>query len=351
MPQTKSRTVIWFNFFSNSAPSVRYRGTYLLDYLGKHGFASEHYLPKRSLGSFLRLFTLATKLLFTQKSNIVVIQRVSSFGVYARLLKVVIRFRKQTHYFCYDLDDAIYEEIANDAQIRWFMQHVHQVIVGSEELVRYAKQWNSNVRLITTPVVATDLKASPSVSCQLTLGFIGCYWGTHYQNMQDWVLPALIELDFPVTLEIIGAEKETERQLTERFLAESSVTLNFKPINNWMDEDEINAAMLNWDLGLAPLNDTVVCRAKSAFKVKQYLNLGIPAVSTIVGENPKFIKNGHNGFLYETIDELKTILTAFYHLPEQERSLLRSNATDSARVFQLETISNEWINALKDQLR
>jgi glycosyltransferase involved in cell wall biosynthesis len=85
--------------------------------------------------------------------------------------------------------------------------------------------------------------------------------------------------------------------------------------------------------------------------VKQYLNLGIPAVSTIVGENPKFIKNGHNGFLYETIDELKTILTAFYHLPEQERIFLRSNATDSASEFQLENISKEWINALKDQQR
>ncbi|MBI3238240.1 MAG: hypothetical protein HYZ43_05270, partial [Flavobacteriia bacterium] len=263
MPQTKSRSVVWFNFFSNNAPSARYRGTYLLGCLGKRGISSEHYLPKRSFNSFIRLLKLVVNLLFTQKSNIVVVQRVSSFGFYARLLKLVIRFRKRTHYFCYDLDDAIYEEMANDAQIRWFMQHVHQVIVGSEELVCYAKQWNSNVRLITTPVVSTDLKASSTISSQLILGFIGCYWGTHYQNMQDWVLPALIELDFPVTLEIIGAGKEKERQLTERFLAGSLVTLHFISINNWMDEAEINTAMLNWDLGLAPLNDTVVCRAKS----------------------------------------------------------------------------------------
>ena len=350
MPHTKSRSIVWFNFFSNNAPSVRYRGTYLLDHLGKRGISSEHYLPKRSLSSFLRLSILVTKLLFTRTATIVVVQRVSSFGFYARLLKVLIRFRKRTHYFYYDLDDAIYEEMANDAQIRWFMQHFHQVIVGSEELVRYAKQWNSNVRLITTPVVSTDLKASPTFSDRLTLGFIGCYWGTHYQNMQDWVLPALIELDFPVTLEIIGAEKDKERQLTEKFLAGSSVTLVFKAINDWMDEDEINTAMMNWDLGLAPLNDTVVCRAKSAFKVKQYLNMGIPAVSTIVGENPKFIQNRHNGFLYETIDELKMILTNYYHLSEQERILFRNKAKNSASEFQLENISKEWINALKYQL-
>lgn len=350
MPRTKSRTIIWFNFFSNSAPSVRYRGTYLLDYLGKHqGISSEHYLPKRSLSSFLRLSGLITKLLFARTSYIVVIQRVSSFGLYATLLKLVIRLRKRTHYFCYDLDDAIYEEMANDAQIRWFMQHVHQVIVGSDELVRYAQQCNKNVQLITTPVVSTDLDASPTVSDRLTLGFIGCYWGTHYRNMQDWVLPALIELDFPVTLEIIGAEKEAERQLTERFLANSLVTLQFKSIDNWMDEDEINQAMIGWHLGLAPLNDSVVCRAKSAFKVKQYLNLGIPAVSTNVGENPKFIQHGQTGFLFSTLDELKTILTTFYTMSEAERRVLCDNAKASAREFQLKKIAEEWLSALKDQ--
>ncbi|MDH4474021.1 MAG: hypothetical protein QE487_15545 [Fluviicola sp.] len=301
------------------------------------------------MSSFLRISILVTKLLFTRTSGIVVIQRVSSFGFYAGLLKLVIRFRKRTHYFCYDLDDAIYEEMANDAQIRWFMQHVHLVIVGSDELVSYAQQWNRNVRLITTPVVSTDLLASPTVSDRLVLGFIGCYWGTHYRNMLDWVLPALIELDFPITLEIIGAEKEVERQLTESFLANSSVTLRFKSINSWMDEDEINQAMVDWDLGLAPLNDTVVCRAKSAFKVKQYLNLGIPVASTNVGENPKFIQHGQTGFLYSTIDELKGILTSFYSMPQTERFVLRDFAKASSSEFQLKKIAEEWLSVLTDQ--
>ncbi|HLP54152.1 MAG TPA: hypothetical protein VK151_03950 [Fluviicola sp.] len=278
------------------------------------------------------------------------IQRVSSFGVYAGLLKLLIRLRKSKHCFLYDLDDAIYEEIESDAQIRRFMERVDLVIVGSEELVNYARQWNHNVALITTPVVSTDLTAEPAATDQLTLGFIGCYWGTHYQNMLELVFPALSDLDFPVTLEIIGAEKQEERQLTEAFFAGTNVTLRFKEISDWLDEKEINTAMLQWDLGLAPLKDTIVCRAKSAFKVKQYLNLGIPPVSTIIGENPKFIQDHHTGFLYTTIDELKTILKEFQQMPVAERAQLRANARSSASEFQLDKITREWLNVLEDQL-
>ncbi|MES2555218.1 MAG: hypothetical protein V4604_03655 [Bacteroidota bacterium] len=352
MPGSQSRSIIWFNFFSNTAPSVRYRGTYFLDYLNAcYGISSVHYIPKRSFASFIRLLVIVTKLLFARSSFIVVIQRVSSFGVYAGLLKLLIRLRKNTHHFLYDLDDAIYEEMDNDAQIRWLMQHVHQVIVGSEELVHYASQWNKNTILVTTPVISTGLTALPVISNGLTLGFIGCYWGTHYRNMRDLVLPALIELDFPVTLEIMGAEKQTERQLTEVFLAGSNVTLHFKEIANWLDEGEINRAMTGWDMGLAPLKDTVVCRAKSAFKVKQYLNMGIPAVSTKVGENPKFIQDRQTGFLYTTIDELKAILTEFRNMSEPERVLLRANAKASATEFQLKKITEQWLSVSKDLQR
>jgi glycosyltransferase involved in cell wall biosynthesis len=266
--------------------------------------------------------------------------------LYAGLLKLVIRFRRKKHVFLYDLDDAIYEEMDDDRQIRWFMRNVHTVITGSEELCRYARNHNEEVRLVTTPVVPTDLRFCPNGSDTLVLGFIGCYWGTHFRNMHELVMPVLKRLEFPVVLEIIGAREQAERGETVAFFRDSNVTVRFLEIDDWNDENEINRAMLGWHLGLAPLKDTVVCRAKSAFKVKQYLNLGIPCVSTKVGENPRFIVHGKNGFLFGNDEELKTVLETVYHASSEERERLSEQALVSSEQFRLPVIADYWISVL-----
>lgn len=341
------RPVIWFNFYSNEAPSVRYRGTYFLEELRRsHGISYRHYIPEKNLRSLLRLLGLTARLLLGKTSHTVVIQRVSSFGLYAGLLKLVIRFRRKKHVFLYDLDDAIYEEMDDDRQIRWFMRNVHTVITGSEELSVYARKQNREVRLVTTPVVPTDLRFRQNGSDKLVLGFIGCYWGTHFRNMQELVMPVLKQLEFPVVLEIIGARHEQERERTRDFFRDSNVAVRFLEIDDWNDENEINRAMMGWHLGLAPLRDTVVCRAKSAFKVKQYLNLGIPCVSTEVGENVRFVEHGKNGFLFANETELKAALEKVYGLSPQEREQLSDRALASSAAFQLPVITAYWVSVL-----
>lgn len=262
----------------------------------------------------------------------------------------MIRKTRHKHHFIYDLDDAIYEEMESDVRIRWFMEHVHQVYVGSEELMHYALKSNKNTTILTTPVVSADSVANSTIHASLRLGFIGCYWGTHFRNMDELVFPAITQLSFPVELVIIGAVKEKERAETiAAFSAYNHVTLVFRDIENWMDEKEINAAMLDWDLGLAPLQDTVVCRAKSAFKVKQYLNLGIPVVSSRIGENRHFVNDGVNGFLFDTREELITILSDFYRKSQEERKILSANAKTSSLEFGLSAIATSWKDGLMVQ--
>jgi glycosyltransferase involved in cell wall biosynthesis len=341
----QDRKIVWFSFYSNEAPSVRYRGTYFLAYLGKeYGIRCDQFIPEKKMISAWRLLLLISGLLFGRKRKVVVIQRVSSFGIYALLLKSIVRIRKKRHLFLYDLDDAIYEEMENDSQIRWFMRNVHLVIVGSDELLYYGQRQNPNTVLITTPVIPSGLEAQPPETSPFVVGFIGCYWGTHFFNVRDLVFPALKQLRFPVALEIIGARNEAERVQTEQLLEGSGITVGFRDIVNWNDEEEINRAMLRWHIGLAPLKDTIVCRAKSAFKVKQYLNLGIPSVSTRVGENQKFIRHGQNGYLYDDPRELAELLDAHYRLPYPERELFAGRAKLSAKEFLLPVIAERWLS-------
>lgn len=344
----KYRTIYWFNFHTNEAPSVRYRGTYLLQQLERqYSVRYRHFIPYRTLFSLLRLLFLLLKLRVEKKRHLIVIQRVSSFGFYGNALRRLIRKTRHKHHFLYDLDDAIYEEMESDERIRWFMENVHQVYVGSEELKQYALNWNKNVTIITTAVIPATFCAEPSAHSTLRLGFIGCYWGTHFRNMHELVFPALSAVTFPVELVIIGAAKEEEREETVQYFQKNNqVTVVFRDITDWMNEDDINKAMLDWDLGLAPLRDTVVCRAKSAFKVKQYLNLGIPVLSTRVGENGQFVVHEENGYFFETPEELAIILERFQVKTTDERMLLVHNAKAGASVFHLDTIATNWLDGL-----
>jgi len=297
----------------------------------------------------LHFWQLIFHLFGTKNKHVVVIQRVSGFGWYSRILKYLVKRTKHKHLFFYDLDDAIYEEMIDDRQIRWFMEHVHQVVVGSEELRQYALKCNPNAVIITTPVVPTTVLSIPSSEVMFTVGFIGCYWGTHFQNMRDFVMPALCAVDFPVVLEIIGAEKPLERQLTRDYFVGTNVTVVFKAIQNWFDEFEINTAMSSWQLGFAPLHNTVVCRAKSAFKVKQYLNLGIPVVSTNVGENKAFIHHQVNGFLFDDPIQLSELLHFYNALSTEERAIYSKAAKASSTSFQLEQVAEEWMDLIASQ--
>lgn len=346
----QTHALVWFNFYSKEAPSVRYRATYVLNHLKEfHGITFQHLTPSKKVRTVLNFWRLILHLLITRKKHTVVIQRVSGFGWYSKTLKFLVKRTRHKHDFFYDLDDAIYEEMEDDRQIRWFMEHVHHVVVGSEELKHYALQFNPNSVIITTAVVPTPSITHISSEGLFTVGFIGCYWGTHYQNMRDLVMPALSKVNFPVVLEIIGAEKPLERQLTRDYFEKTAVTVVFKTIQNWSDESEINAAMCHWQLGLAPLNNTVVCRAKSAFKVKQYLNLGIPAVSTKVGENNVFIQDKVNGFLFDDPAQLSEVLHFYYTLSTEERSVYSKAAKRSSNQFQLGKIAQEWMNLIAYQ--
>ena len=137
--------------------------------------------------------------------------------------------------------------------------------------------------------------------------------------------------------------------LTRDYFDGTNVTVVFKTIQNWFDEFEINTAMSNWQLGLAPLHDTVVCRAKSAFKVKQYLNLGIPAVSTKVGENNVFIHHDVNGFLFDDSVQLSELLHFYNALSTEERVIYSRAAKASSTAFQLEQVAEEWMRLIAYQ--
>ena len=69
-----------------------------------------------------------------------------------------------------------------------------------------------------------------------------------------------------------------------------------------------------------PLNDSPFARGKSAYKLIQYLQAGIPAVASPVGENKSVISENRTGFLAHNAAEW---ISALKHLsvPENRRAM------------------------------
>ena len=64
-----------------------------------------------------------------------------------------------------------------------------------------------------------------------------------------------------------------------------------------------------FDIGVYPLPDEQWVLGKSGLKALQYMAAGIPTVATAIGTIFRIIKSGENGFLVNSNEEWKQVLT------------------------------------------
>lgn len=290
----KPRHIYWFAYYNPDSPSTRYRGQYLLRELEEkkgisHDFVYPGYRPRNVL-HFIRVYLLV--LLFPRRGSIIVFQKIYTRRIYATLLKVLLYFRGNRSY--YDIDDAEYLRQPPET-VHHFMRRCVAVFAGSEAIRDYALKFNPKVHLLTSPVIAHPFRRGER-NGMLTLGWVGFY-NAHKASMEALVYPALEQLDFPVRLVLMGVNRPAQRaELRARFAQVPHVDLEIVEGIDWLDEASVYRRIATFDFGLAPLLDTPLNRAKSAFKVKQYLSCGVPVIGSPVGENAKFIVEGVNGF-------------------------------------------------------
>ncbi|CAN5919802.1 hypothetical protein BH24BAC1_BH24BAC1_38210 [soil metagenome] len=93
----------------------------------------------------------------------------------------------------------------------------------------------------------------------------------------------------------------------------------------WKKETEI-PDLLQFHVGVMPLEEDPWAKGKCAFKALQYMALGIPALVSPVGMNTEVVVHGHNGYLCATEEDWFTYLQ---HLLSEEN--LRAKMGRSAR--------------------
>lgn len=316
--------IYWFAPYNLTCPSTRYRGLMPLEQLKKKGVSYDFFYPQASLRAYFHFLYLVISIAFFRKENsLLVIQKVCSVRMYGRVLQWLVR--RSPLATLYDLDDAEYYRQPT-ISLHFFLQSCQWIQVGSHALADYARQFNDQVFLNTSPVPLQAITKKSKNDC-LTLGWVGDFGNgkaiskafAHKTSLFQLLFPVLKELDFPVKLVLLGVKRLEDIPLIKHYFEGCPhVQLEIPTALDWTNDTWLYSYITQFDLGLSPLVAHPFNEAKSAFKAKQYLACGVPVIGSAVGENAAFVQQGYNGWLCSSPKEWKAALDYFQELGAED---------------------------------
>ncbi len=292
-----------------SVASSRVRTYSYLPYLRKEGLKAFilHYTPSWQCARILSMKKIsfieeiAAKLY--SAVNVLLLFIIAPFFEIVYIQKVVlskfsIRVLKALNSnIVFDFDDAIflYQDIIH------VLRNSVAVIVANKSLKEFASRYNNRVYELISPVeVKADSQSFRKNGSLVTLGWIGAPQTARYLYQLIPVLQRLKEKFKNLNIEFMGVGQNKHFE-----------SLDIK-IREWSIERE-KEYLRSLDIGIMPLTDDGVSRAKAGYKLLQYMAVGIPCVASPVGINKEIIRDGSNGFLANTpaewLDRLSLLIT------------------------------------------
>ncbi len=257
--------------------------------------------------------------------------------------------RKTARKVVFDFDDAVMLKDPSAGgnpesrrRLKRFERTVREadsVICGNSYLKGWAERYRKGVEVIPTPV---DTKRyTPKTSYQkaehITIGWIGSASTLVYmENMLSiW---DEIGSRFPgIRLKIVA----------DRFFDCNRIVVVKK---HWTYREEIDD-LHSFDIGVMPLTDDPWSKGKCAFKLIQYMAVGLPAVASPVGMNREVIKDGFNGLLATTPAEWVEKLTMLIENRKMRETLGRRARETVMERYSLEVNAPRLAELLKKTIR
>lgn len=338
--------IYWFSFYNANSPSVRYRGIYFLGELKtRYGISNKFIIPGYRLAVVLNFITTFLEVLFwRKKDSVVIIQKIYSNWIYGNLIKLVVLFHGKS--CIYDIDDSEYLR-HSPKTVNFFLRKCALIFVGSEAIKEYALKLNPNVEVLTSPIIIhKNIKVDKSDI--LSIGWVGFY-NTHRLSLKHLFFESLTELGFNIKLTIMGVIKQEHfDELETAFNNLSHIDLYIPRNINWQDENEVYRMISQFDIGVSPLTNTRMNKAKSAFKMKQYFSCDVPVLASPTGENSRFINHGYNGFICETTREFREKIEFFEDLSDKEYGVFSEASYTSTKNFNYEMYCGQFMSGMQN---
>ncbi|MCB1050505.1 MAG: glycosyltransferase family 4 protein [Acidobacteria bacterium] len=288
-------------------PAPRYRVFQFLPYLQERGWHCELALLHRGkphpiyywrgLGSAYK-FVVRSKRWFqasrAKSFDVAFVQRLAvPFSAAAEQ-----RIQHQNPKMIFDFDDAIYQTEGQEdvpSRRKAFQKVVsiaQHIVAGSTFL---ASQTGAEAKTSVIPTVLDTDRYHPLAKKNggKVVGWMGSH--SNYANFGP-LLPELTQM--------------AGRGYCVRFVSDRPPPFQLPNMEYraWSPEREL-ADLQSFDVGLMPLLDTAWNRGKCAFKLIQYMAVGIPVIASPVGANREVVRDGENGFLAEQGEWLEKVVT------------------------------------------
>jgi glycosyltransferase involved in cell wall biosynthesis len=206
----------------------------------------------------------------------------------------------------FDLDDA---EWVHSPRKSWLLARVaHTVFCGSHAIQEWALEYTKHTVLVPTGVNARiyEQYTIPVEDRSLyTIGWTGIgpryFREGHFHSIRS-ILESVAREGTPFRFVILGAGNDTR---LKEYFKDALFPVVFVDTLDWGDPASVARAMHEYafDVGLALHDDSLFNRAKCAFKIIEYMAVGVVPVASPVGENAIVIEGGVNGFLAHTEKE------------------------------------------------
>lgn len=230
----------------------------------------------------------------------------------------------------FDVDDAVF--LGADSQPAPLRQRTFDrcvdlsshYIAGNDFLAEHGKA-PQKTSVIPTVIDTDRYRPNPDAPrdvSQVVIGWIGSPTTLRYV---DQVLPALraVRDRYPhVIVRIVCSHMPKHLAQERRF--------EFVP---WSKETEI-ASIQSFDIGIMPMEDTLISQGKCGFKMIQYMATGVSVVSSPVGANAAIFEGSNAGALATTHDEWVDALSRLI-----EDSARRTTCAQSARTHAVKQYS------------
>ena len=223
------------------------------------------------------------------RDDVVFIQRGlfrwSSPPLLERLLRMVARGS-----IVYHLDDALWA-IGGRDRYRTRCALADRVVTGSDTVVDFAREAGASVSVLEYGVDVE--RYTPRAHADRDPIVIG-YSASAPEDFL-WLVEAALERVCARTgarVRIVGGPRRPPAPRLDSHL-------DWEP---WQPEREYSL-FDDFDVGIAPIDDSELNRGKETIKLKEYMAAGLPIVATPVGHTLRLVENGVNGLLADGEDE------------------------------------------------
>ena len=289
-------------------PSSRFRLRQYVDRLAEYGVIVREHMPFSEKTYYLpgpfKAFNRISALFRSRDADVVWISRgfVEGYETFERLLK-----RPRV----LDVDDAVW---LRGPFGRFTMPDIARamdaVIAGNSYLADYFGKYCKEVHIVPTAIDMDRYMLRPDSanesSEKFVIGWTGSSSNFKYLDTVEPILNRFIHEHDDVDLVLMA-----DRAWEHRLLPPEKV--RFIP---WSVEEEVRV-LHSMSVGLMPLADEEWARGKCAFKMLQYMAVGLPVIVSPVGMNRDVLEKGDIGLAASSPDQWYEALASLY----EDRSL------------------------------